>query len=118
MSTQSDEERPASHLRCHQPHQTPGEGFLQCLAREVLYVGRMQRHDPAGVVDSPGARAAAGSDRRAEGILQGAAVKGRIDAGLGDGLGRRQVRPADPPPATDQYGREPASGDPAADRRE
>ena len=71
----------------HEPHQTPGQRFLQRLAVEVLFLGRVQRHHPAGMVDGPGAIAAAGGDRRAEGILQGAAFERRIDAGMRNGAG-------------------------------
>ena len=42
----------------------------------------MQGHDPTGVVDIPRALAA-GGNRPTQGILQGAAFKRGIDAGLG-----------------------------------
>src|SRR5829696_3260402 len=48
-----------SRLRRHQPDQTPGEGFLQCLAREVVILRSMERHGPTGMVHGPGARAEA-----------------------------------------------------------
>jgi hypothetical protein len=61
----SHEKRPDPKLRRHQPDQTPGEGFLERLAIELLLVWGKERDDPAGMVDGPRARAAAGSDRSA-----------------------------------------------------
>ena len=47
----------------YQLHQARSESFLQRLAGEVVLLRRMERHDPTGVVDGPGARAAGGGDR-------------------------------------------------------
>jgi hypothetical protein len=66
----------------HQPRQTPGEGFFERLPGEGLLLRGMQRHHPARVFDVPPAIAAAGGDRSPEGVLQGAGVSGRIDAGI------------------------------------
>jgi hypothetical protein len=41
----------------------------------------MERHHPAGMADGPGAGAAAGGNRRMQGVLQGAVFLRRIDAG-------------------------------------
>ena len=45
----------------------------------------VQRHHPAGIIDVPEAVPAADGDRGTQRILEGAAVEGGIDAGLGDG---------------------------------
>ena len=55
--------------------------------RRVLFLRGVQRHHPTGMVDGPGAIAAAGPDLSAERILQGEAVSGRIDAGMRNGPG-------------------------------
>ena len=81
-SRASGDERYNAQLRRHEPDEAPGEGFLERLAVEVLLVGGVQRHHQAGMIDVPPARAAAGGDRAAERILQGAIVQRRIDAGL------------------------------------
>ena len=78
----SGKKRPDADLRRHQPDQTPGEGFLERPAVEVLLFRGIERHHPAGMVDVPPAIAAAGGDRRAQRILQGAAFERRIDAGM------------------------------------
>ena len=70
----SNTERPDADLRRHEPHQTPGEGFLQRLAVEVVLFLGVQRDDPACVVDGAGAVAAARGNRSAQGIPQGAAL--------------------------------------------
>ena len=62
----SREERPNADLPRHQPHQTPGEGFLERLAVRVLLLWGAQRHYPTRMIDIPPARAAAGGGRRAE----------------------------------------------------
>jgi hypothetical protein len=45
----------------------------------------MQCRDPAGMVEGPGATAAAGSDCRSKGVLQTAILERRINAALGVG---------------------------------
>lgn len=59
-----------------------------------LHVLAETRSRPIGVSDDPGALATAEGDRSTKCILQGAAFKCRIDAGLGDGAGgtRRVIR--------------------------
>src|SRR5688500_5978995 len=66
LPARSDQKRADSQLRCHQPHQTPREGFFQRLAGEVVFFRRMQRHHPTGMVDGPGVVATAGSDGSAD----------------------------------------------------
>jgi hypothetical protein len=80
MQPRSDAKRTNPDLRCHQPHQISGEPFLERSAVKRLS-RRIQRHDPAGMVYVPPARAAAGDDRRTEHVLQGAALSSRINAG-------------------------------------
>ena len=70
----SDQKRPDPDRGCHQPHQTPGERYLQRLVREILLFPGMQRYHPTRVVDVPGATTAAGGDRRAQGILERGAL--------------------------------------------
>ena len=57
----------------------------------------MAPHDPAGIVDSPGAGAAARCNGSPEGILYVMPFERGIDAGLGDGAGgtRRVIRGED-----------------------
>jgi hypothetical protein len=59
-SRHSDEERSNAGFRGHEPHEAPGQRLFECLAVEVVFFRRMQRHHPASVVDVPGARASAG----------------------------------------------------------
>jgi hypothetical protein len=70
----------------HQPHRTPGEGYLECSAGEVLFLRGVQRHHPlaAGLVDGPGAVNAAVRNRSSQGVLPGTAFECQIDAGVGD----------------------------------
>jgi hypothetical protein len=74
----------SSYNRRHQPDQTPGKAFLERLAVEVLFLGMMESHHPAVMIDGPGARAAPRGDGREEGILQVTPVGGGIYPGLGD----------------------------------
>jgi hypothetical protein len=85
LPARSGQKWPDSQLRRHEPHQTPGERLFQRLAIEILFLARVQRHHPARMVDGPGAIAAARGDRCSQDILQGAAVQGRVHAGLGEG---------------------------------
>ena len=85
MQALLDEKRPDPRLRRHEPDQAPSQRLFQRPAGELLLLRRMERHDPARVVDIPGARAAAGGDGRSQRILQGAAFEGGINARLGDG---------------------------------
>src|SRR5215212_3942775 len=93
----SGAERTNADLRRHQPHQTPGQPFLERPAVEVLPRG-IQRHDPAGMVDVPPAVAAAGGDLTKQGVLEGAAVSRRIDPGIRHRSGgARRVIPSHTP---------------------
>jgi hypothetical protein len=87
INKRSSDSQPDSQLRRHQPHQAPGQRVFKRLAVEILLLWGMQRHDPAGVVDGPGALAAAGGDDSQERILQGAFFSPRSDAGLSHGAG-------------------------------
>jgi hypothetical protein len=49
----SHQKRPDAELRRHQPHQTPGEGFLERLAVEGLLLWGVQRHHLAGRSNAP-----------------------------------------------------------------
>jgi hypothetical protein len=51
LAATSNPERADPDLQRHQPHQTPGEGFLQRFAREVLLFRRMERYHPARMAD-------------------------------------------------------------------
>jgi len=82
----SDPKRPDPDRRGHEPHETAGKGLLKGTTEEGLFLGRVQRHHPAGVVDVPRAIAVAGSDCSAEGILPGTAVHRRIYAGMRHGI--------------------------------
>jgi hypothetical protein len=65
------------------PDTRPGLPPASC--RRSLARPAMQRHHPARMVDGPGARAAAGGNGMAKGILQGASVQRGINPGPGDG---------------------------------
>jgi hypothetical protein len=93
--------RAHSQLRRHQPHQTPGERLFQRPAIELVPLGGIQRHHPAGMVNRPGAIPAAGGD----GIPKGRCLIGWIvaeggrtsydvwlDLHTGEGRLRRQTR--------------------------
>jgi hypothetical protein len=86
MPARSDPERSDANLRRHQPHQIPGEAFLERPSVELPPFRGIQRHDPAGMVDGPGAMALTGRGRSTEGVVYGAAVARGIDAGLEDGI--------------------------------
>src|SRR5215212_7651325 len=70
----SNTEQPDADFWRHQPHQTPGEHFLQHPSIERPILGRAQLHHPTGMVDVPPAIAAARGNRSAQGIPQGAAL--------------------------------------------
>ena len=78
----SDPERADPQLGRHQPHQAPGQRFLERPAVELLPFRGIQRHHPAGMVDVPLAIAPTVRDFTEEGILQNAAFECRIDAGV------------------------------------
>jgi hypothetical protein len=82
LPTNSDAKRLDADLRCHQPDQTPGQPFIERPAVELLPFRGIERHDLTRLVDRPPAIPAAGGDRRAQRILQGAAFECRIDSGV------------------------------------
>lgn len=70
----SDQQRPDPSLRDYEPQEAPGEAFPERLAGDVLLLGRMERHHPAGMVDVPRAGAAATRDGLRERIPRDAGV--------------------------------------------
>ena len=87
LSARSGKKRSDPQLWRHQPDQTPGKRRLEGLAVEVLFLRRMERHHPAGVIDGPIAVAAASRNRTPEGVLERAAFEGGIDPSLSHGPG-------------------------------
>ncbi len=74
LPARSGQKRSDPQLRRHEPHQAPGEGFFQRPAGELVPLRGIHRHDRGGMVDGPGALAAASGDRCTERVLQGAAL--------------------------------------------
>src|SRR5215217_7294496 len=92
LPARSDQERPDPQLRRHQPHQTPGERFLERPPGELVPFRGIQRHHPAGVIDVPPVITATRVDRAAKCILEGATISGGIDAGYPHGVMSHRAR--------------------------